>query len=128
MHELSIAKALVGLVQQHAPPGETVCAVQVTAGPLRAIEPQALQMAWQVATEPTAFQGAQLNLNLLLWDLHCFACGRQWQSDDLATKCSCGSTDVQPRGSDVLTLDAIEVEASAPPLPTPTTALQEVRS
>ena len=110
MHELSIAESLADLVTHHAPRGEIVHVVYVTSGPLRGIDPQAMQWAWQAATEQTPLQGARLELSIAPWQLRCLHCERRWESRDPLDKCPCGSENVQPTASDELTLDSIEIE------------------
>ena len=46
MHELSIAESLLRLAEEHAPRGAYVRIVRISAGPLRAIDPEAMQWAF----------------------------------------------------------------------------------
>lgn len=113
MHELSIARGLVGLVARHAPREATVRRVHVRVGPLHAIEPGAMQWAWQAATVNTDCAGTELQLELLPWELWCQACDRRWQSDDPIEACLCGNQSPQPIGGDGLTLESLQVEEHA---------------
>ena len=113
MHELSIARSLMGLVGRHAPRGQKVRRVHVRVGPLRAIEPDAMQWAWRAATVSTVYEGAQLKLQLVCWQMRCPACGRQWEGDDPLGACLCGCQDCHPVGDDQLTLVSLEVDQHA---------------
>lgn len=117
MHELSIAQALLDLVNQHTPPDVTVEAVTVEAGPMRGIDNAALQFAWQSTTAGTPLAPARLELRLLPWRLHCPACDCQWDSDDLFVACSCGHAAPRPVGGNELRLVSLEV--TDPPLNKP---------
>jgi hydrogenase nickel incorporation protein HypA/HybF len=117
MHEFSLAQALVELVRQKTPPGAVVRAVAVRAGPMRGIDPQAMQWAWQVASEQGGLNGAALNLDELPWTLRCPDCGRQWESAELDAACACGSRLAGPVGGDELTLVSLEVDEAPKPGP-----------
>ncbi len=110
MHELSIARSLLGLVRDNVPDGALVKSVLVCVGPLQAIEPDAMQFAWHAATDDTEFDGAELSLTLLPWELHCLECGRNWSSENWSDPCTCGSCRVDPVGGDELTLISIDVD------------------
>ena len=114
MHELSIAQSLIGLVERYAPPGEKLNSVHVHVGPLQAIEPAAMRLAWAAATSGTPYEGARLTLEFLPWHVRCLQCGREWETAELVGDCDCGSQSVAPIGGDELTLDSIDVEEEAP--------------
>ncbi len=110
MHELSIARSLVGLVRESVPGGAVVKSVLVRVGPLQAIESGAMELSWCAATEGTVFEGAELLLTFVPWELGCRECGRSWSSDSWSDPCTCGSCRVDPVGGDELRLESIEVE------------------
>jgi Zn finger protein HypA/HybF involved in hydrogenase expression len=118
MHEFSLASALVELVRRHVPTGCLLRSVTVEAGPLRGIDPQAMQMAWMNATSGCDFEGAALKLILHPWRLHCPQCQRHWQSDEPLVSCACGHPAPTPSGDDqmrLLSLEVTEPEATAAP-------------
>lgn len=110
MHEFSIAQALIGLTREHVPDLARVRSVRVRVGPMQAIEPEAMRFAWEASTEGTGYEGAKLLLEFVPWALHCRACDRRWEGPDWPQLCTCGSGDVDPAGSDELTLLSIEVD------------------
>lgn len=110
MHELSIARSLLGSVNRHATHDVAIKCVHVRVGPLQAIEPDAMQWAWRAATVDTPYADAQLQLQMVEWQLRCDACGQRWESHDPLIACSCGNPTPQPIGDDELTLVSLEVE------------------
>jgi Zn finger protein HypA/HybF involved in hydrogenase expression len=83
--------------------------VVVRAGAAQAIEPQAMQMAWQVMIADTAYAQAQLELRVEPWRLLCTQCGKEWTSADPLECCSCGQP-ATPTGDADLTLLSMEVD------------------
>lgn len=112
MHELSIARALLGRVELHATADQTVLSVRVRIGPMKAVEPQSLLLAWRAATDGTRFDGTRLDFELLPWRMHCPVCGRTWEGGDWCEPCGCGCQQVQVDGSDDLVLLSITCDES----------------
>jgi hydrogenase nickel incorporation protein HypA/HybF len=110
MHEMSIAQAILTLAQQHVPPGSALKIVRMRAGPMRAIEPQSMQWAWEALMAGPEEENVSLELTTSQWKMECGSCGRQWEADELAEKCACGCTTVRPVGGDELQLISIEVD------------------
>ncbi len=113
MHELSIADALLEQVRRHSPPGAALQAVRVRVGPMRGIDPEAMQYAWAAATAGAPESAAKLELECLPWALRCPDCGAQFTSADLYAACACGSDTARPVGGDELCLVSIEVDDPA---------------
>jgi hydrogenase nickel incorporation protein HypA/HybF len=107
---MSIATALADRVAANLPEGARLLSIQLHAGPMRGIDPQAMAWAWEAATAHTPMAGAALKLTSLPWSLHCPACGREWRSADPDAPCACGRPTPDIRGGDELQLVAIEVE------------------
>ena len=80
MHEMSIADALVTQVRRHTPAGQVARLVRVEAGPLQAVDGDALQMAWQAMTLGTELAACELRLEALPYKLSCPKCGRRSNS------------------------------------------------
>lgn len=110
MHELSIANALIDSLERLAPPGAVVTDLEITAGPLRAIEPLAMDWAWQAATRNTKWQAVKLHLTIQPYTLKCRACQTIFESNDIDTACPCGATQSQILQSDHLQITSITVE------------------
>jgi hydrogenase nickel incorporation protein HypA/HybF len=110
MHEMSIAQAILNLAQEHVPPGSELRVVRMRAGPMRAIEPQSMQWAWEALVSAPASENVSLELTTSPWRMRCNCCGHEWEGDSLADRCTCGSRDVRPIGGDELQLISIEVD------------------
>jgi hydrogenase nickel incorporation protein HypA/HybF len=110
MHEVALARALIELVRRHAPDSGAVRAVHVRAGPLRAVDPDAMHWAWQATVRATPYEDASLNWTQLPWLLVCPDCGAEWSSEDLWAVCRCGGVRSRPAGGDELILEALDVD------------------
>jgi len=112
MHEMSIAQAILDLARGHVPSGAVLRTVRVRVGPLRGIDPQCMQWAWDalMAEQPSAAGPPALELTTLPWQMRCAGCGRQWESEQLPERCACGSDRVRLIGGDELQLVCIEVD------------------
>ncbi len=110
MHELSLAEALLHQVHRHIPDGALLRTVRIEAGPALAIEPMAMQMAWQAVTADSPVSGAVLELDVLPWRLYCGDCGRSWTSDDPLDDCACGSVATVPDGDGHMSLLSLDVD------------------
>jgi hypothetical protein len=62
MHELSIAIALLELAVRELPPGAALKGARVSAGPLRAIEPDAMRFAWEAVLADAGLRDVTVNL------------------------------------------------------------------
>jgi hydrogenase nickel incorporation protein HypA/HybF len=117
MHETSIAQALIEQVRRHTPEGHVATVARVEAGPYQAINPQALEWAWQIITAETELAHTKLEYRGLPFDLSCARCGRKWTGTDPFELCSCGA-EAQAAGSSDLRLVSLEVETLAAPATT----------
>lgn len=113
MHEISIARAIFDLMVEHAPSQAVVRYVTVRAGPLRAIEPEAMRWAWRAVTDHTSWSNVKLELELSPWQLTCPQCGRCWVSQELQGSCTCGCNQPSPVLDDQLSLVSLEVDEVA---------------
>jgi len=121
VHELSIAGAILDLARRHVPPGATMLKVTVEAGPMRAIDPDAMRAAWGavLAGHGAGDIGGDVGINVginvgidlisLPWNLECPACGARWTGDDVNAPCACGAL-ATPIGGDELRLVSVTVD------------------
>ena len=115
MHETSIAEALIEQVRRHTPPGHRVTLVRVEAGPYQAINPQALEWAWQIVTDGTDLARAKLEFRALPFSLTCSQCGRAWTGADPFEPCACGG-EAAAEGSKDLHLVSLDAEPVGAPV------------
>ncbi|MCC6581771.1 MAG: hydrogenase maturation nickel metallochaperone HypA [Phycisphaeraceae bacterium] len=126
MHELSLAEAVLEIVRRHAPTDATVRKVRLEAGPMRGIDRDSMDWAWRSATSGTRCDGADLDLILLPWKMHCPECGRDWETEELFVVCECGCNRPHPVGGDELRVVSLDVDelSDTPESPEPPPATQ----
>lgn len=110
MHEMSIAESVYELARKNVPEHASLRCVRMQAGPMRGIEPDAMDWAWRALMQTTHTEDVTLELDLLPWSLRCTACDRVFKADDLFTTCACGSDQTAPVGGDELKLVSIDVD------------------
>ena len=92
MHELSICRSIVGIVDKHA--GDRgVRMVNVRIGAMRQIVPDTLVYCWSLVTEGTQFDGVELNVERVPAALRCDACGHEQQLAEPVLVCAACSGD-----------------------------------
>src|SRR5215212_11828015 len=110
MHELSIASAIVAIATDHAR-GRRVTRVEVKIGALRQVVPDALAFAFQLTTEGTELDGAELSIEHIPARVTCSTCGIESETTTFPFGCArCGSVDVEVTAGDELQVDALELE------------------
>jgi hydrogenase nickel incorporation protein HypA/HybF len=113
MHELSIAEAIVAIAERHAA-GRRVARVEVKIGHLRQVVPSALEFAFQLVSEGTVLEGAELVLEDVPAAGRCRACGAESVLDHFPLHCTaCGGFDLELLRGEELLVDALELEEEA---------------
>ena len=113
MHELSIAEALVDIVERHAC-GRRVVEVEVLVGALRQVVPSALEFSFGLVAEGTELEGAELVIEVVPAGGRCRACGADGPLPAFPLCCrSCGGFDVEVLRGEELLVDALEIEEEA---------------
>jgi hydrogenase nickel incorporation protein HypA/HybF len=110
MHELSIATAIVQIAERHAA-GRRVTRVEVRVGHLRQVVPSALEFAFELITQGTALDGAELALEEVPVVVRCGACAAHTDQEAFPFACgACGGWDVEVVQGEELLVDAIDLE------------------
>ena len=110
MHELSIAEAVVAVADRHAA-GRHVVAVDVRVGALRQVVPSALEFAFELVTQGTSLEGAELRIETVPAAGRCGACGAEGRLDWFPFVCTtCGSDGLELISGEELLVEAIEVD------------------
>ena len=110
MHELSIADAVRAIAERHAD-GRSVTRVEVRVGHLRQVVPESLQFAWELVTQGTTLDGAELAIEYVPATAICARCEAEEPLAAFPPRCgACGSLDMEVRGGDELLVDALELE------------------
>jgi hydrogenase nickel incorporation protein HypA/HybF len=118
MHELSIAQALVDIVERHAS-GRRVTAVEVRVGALRQVVPDALRFAFPLVAAGTVAEGAELTLEQVAAAGRCRTCGIESELDAFPLCCrACGAWDIEITRGEELCVEALECETASPLLST----------
>ncbi len=110
MHELSIAEAVVNIAVRHAE-GRPVSAVELRVGHLRQVVPSALEFAFELVTEGTVLEGAELRMEEVPAAGECRSCGAETVLPDFPLCCrACGSSDVEVTAGEELLVESLELE------------------
>jgi hydrogenase nickel incorporation protein HypA/HybF len=110
MHELSIAESVVAIAERHAG-GRRVLAVDLRVGHLRQVVPSALGFAFELITQGTTLEGAELRMEEVPTGGVCEACGAEGPLPDFPLSCGlCGSTHVRVTRGEELLVDSLELE------------------
>jgi len=110
MHELSIAEAVIGIVERHAR-GRVVTRVELKVGHLRQVVPDALSFAFELTAQGTVAEAAELEMTEVPAAGRCRSCGRDTPLPELPLVCRmCGSGDVEVTQGEELLVDCLELE------------------
>ncbi len=84
MHELSLIQSLLTIIEDNAKEhGFTkVNRVSLSCGRLSAVEPAALEFAFNTLTQTGICAAAQLELEILPLQVYCYDCNREFTSPD----------------------------------------------
>ena len=110
MHELAIAEAIASIAE-HQGRGRRVTRVEVEVGQLRQVVPDALAFGFELVTQGTALEGAQLALDEIPVRLACRSCAAETEADGFPFACKeCGSLDVEVTDGEQLQVVALVLE------------------
>ena len=110
MHELSIAQAVVAVASRHAG-GRSVRKVELRVGYLRQVVPASLEFAFQLLTDGTSMEGAELAIEEVPARGRCRACGVETTMSDFPLRCGrCDGLDVELVAGEELLVEALELE------------------
>lgn len=94
MHELSIAQSVVEMLTERAA-GRRVARVRIEIGKLSAIVPDAIRFCFDVCSEGTVVEGADLEINEVEGRGRCRACARELLLVQPYGECACGSREIE---------------------------------
>lgn len=110
MHELSIAQAIADLATRHAA-GRRVVRVEVKVGHLRQVVPDSLCFAFELVTQGTALDGAELAIAHIPAAGRCRDCGAESTLESFPLCCArCGGLDLEVLAGEELLVAALELE------------------
>jgi hydrogenase nickel incorporation protein HypA/HybF len=111
VHELSIAKSIVDIVQQYVPEEQRgeVQSVRVQVGRLSGVVPESLEFCFSAITDPTPLGSARLDIEQIPARSRCAQCSSTFESEGTSFLCpSCGGDDLQILSG--MELHVVEVE------------------
>ncbi|MEI6970185.1 MAG: hydrogenase maturation nickel metallochaperone HypA [bacterium] len=117
MHELSIAQALIEQVEGRlaGKPAASVCSVTIRIGDLSGVSPDALEAAFQVASDGTRLAAAKLVIERVPALGTCQGCRRETSLEFPFHVCGhCGSTDVLILRGREMDLVSFDIEETTP--------------
>jgi hydrogenase nickel incorporation protein HypA/HybF len=109
VHELSIAQAVVTIAETHAR-GRRVSLVELKVGHLRQVVPSALEFAFQLVSEGTVVEGAELAIEQVPVRVSCRDCAAESGAVEFPLGCpSCGGLDVEVVAGEELHVESLEL-------------------
>jgi len=123
MHELSVTESILKIAMQHATQANAVrvTSLQLVIGQLSSIVDDSVQFYWDMLSEGTICEGAQLHFERRPARLKCLDCDQTYTLSGELTDCpNCHSARIKVVAGEEFYLDSIEVEAES--------ALSDVRS
>jgi hydrogenase nickel incorporation protein HypA/HybF len=113
MHELAVTQSVLQIALQHAGEG---CRCRVTdlylvVGQLSSMVDESVQFYWNIISEGTAAEGANLHFKRIPAEMQCRDCSQRYAlGGDEFTCPTCGSASVRLVSGDEFYLEAIEIE------------------
>ena len=101
MHEISLAVAILGIVEEYAAKTgfNKVNSIRLSFGRLTCIEPKTLEFAFKVQSEGTRASGAKLVFEVLPIEIHCLSCSADSRLDSYSGTCpKCGGSEILVTG------------------------------
>jgi hydrogenase nickel incorporation protein HypA/HybF len=109
MHELSIAEAVVRIAQNHAR-GRRVTKVELRVGHLRQVVPSALEFAFELLSDGTLLEGAELVIEHVPARGRCRRCETETEMAAFPLQCkTCGGLDLEMVAGEELLVEAVEL-------------------
>lgn len=97
MHELSIATAIIDIVEKEASKRsiERITEVGLRIGALTGVDPEALRFAFEASTIGTSLAGARMAIESVPVRGTCGSCGKTFEIREFVFVCpDCGATDL----------------------------------
>ncbi len=108
MHELSLMESLVTTVAEEVGAAR-VMTVRLEVGALTCVVPAALRFCFDVCTNGTPLEGAEIDIVEIPGRARCRACAVELSVDVDAALCPCGSADLEVLAGLELRLKEVEV-------------------
>ena len=113
MHELPFVQSVLEIALRTAAEAgaRRITAIDLTVGQLSSIVDDAVQFYWDILSQGTLAEGAQLRFHRLPAVFRCEACGQQYTYDGEHLTCPrCGSAQVRLIQGDEFRIDSVDVD------------------
>jgi hydrogenase nickel incorporation protein HypA/HybF len=116
MHELPVAESMLEIAQRAAQEagGPRVVALHLVIGQLSSIVDDSIQFYWDIISQGTLAEGAELHFRRVPGELLCLDCGHRYFLEGGRLACpNCGSAAVKVIAGEEFRMEAIDVEDEA---------------
>lgn len=113
MHELSITQNLLDIALRHAEPAgaQRIVRLNLVIGDLATIVDDSVQFYWDMVSQGTIAEGAELNFERVPGMLRCLDCEHTFPLNGREVSCpACGGRSLTVVSGDEFRLDSIEVD------------------
>jgi hydrogenase nickel incorporation protein HypA/HybF len=113
MHELIVTENILEIALKHAKQAgaSKVTDIHLVIGNLSSIVDDSVSFYWNIISEDTICNNANLHIKRIPAELQCTDCGKQYAIDSGLSPCpACGSTKVKVISGEEFWLDSIEIE------------------
>ncbi|MGE5134605.1 MAG: hydrogenase maturation nickel metallochaperone HypA [Gemmatimonadota bacterium] len=108
MHELAITESIVAAVTGRLPDAKISC-VRLEIGPLTGVVADSVRFCFDLVTEGTNLEGAQLEISEPPARCHCGACGAEFEPDGPIPLCRCGGSQLTVLSGEQLKIVSVQV-------------------
>ena len=108
MHELAITEGVVQAVTERLP-GTPIACVHLEIGVMSGVVADSVRFCFDLVTEGTTLEGAQLDIIQPAARCRCRDCGAEFEPDGMIALCDCGSADVAVLAGQELRIRSVEV-------------------
>jgi len=113
MHELSVTESVLEIACKHAKKAQAtkVTDIFLVIGRLSSIIDDSVQFYWDLISENTICEGAQLHFERIPATLVCLECDQQYQLEKELIPCpNCGSARIRVLSGDEFNIESIEIQ------------------
>jgi hydrogenase nickel incorporation protein HypA/HybF len=113
MHELSITESVLEIALRHARQAQAqqIVRLNLLIGDLSSIVDESVQFYWDIVSQDTIAEGAELHFERVPGSLRCLNCDHTFPLNGQSFTCpACGDTRVVAEGGNEFRLESIEVE------------------
>mgnify|MGYP001024424709 FL=1 len=113
MHELPVTENILSIALRHAEQAgaQRITALYLTIGQLSSMVDDSIQFYWDIVSEGTPAEGAQLHFKRIPARLLCLTCGQEYAPDGYDLACPhCQGVQIRVVAGEEFLLESIEVE------------------